>query len=109
MSFDKAKLFSTKALHERSVSACGETFTVHVRRLPAVDLARFHAEVLSPDISVRARAGFEALSKSIRNSDGSAFATLDDYNRMDADAISGLMKAFTEVNARNADPELGNA
>ena len=109
MTFDRSKLFSTKALNEREVTACGQTFVVHVRRLPAVDLRKFYAEVLSPEIDVRSRAGFEALSKAIRNDDGSPFATLAEYQNLDSDALKALMAVFTEVNEQKADPELGNA
>lgn len=108
MSFDRSKLFSTKALNERAVTACGETFPVFVRRLPAMDLRKFYAETLSPDIEVCSRAGFEALSKAIRNEDGSAFATLDEYKKMDGGAIKALMAVFTEVNAASQDADLGN-
>lgn len=109
MSFDRAKLFSTNALHPREVTACGETFTVYVRRLPAVDLRKFNAEVMSPEITTRARAGFDALAKSIRKEDGSAFATRDEYEALQADALGALMEAFSEVNARESGADLGNA
>ena len=108
MSFDKSKLFSTKQSEAHEVTACGQTFTVHVRRLPAVDLRTFHAEAMSDDIAVRARAGFTALQKSIRNADDSAFATLDEYHKMDAEAVAALMDAFTRVNAQKRD-DSGNA
>lgn len=109
MSFDRSKLFSTSALTEKQVKACGQAFTVHVRRLPAVDLRRYHAELLSPEIEVRMRAGFDALHKSIRNADGSAFATAAEYSTMDAEAIKALTTAFSEVNAQRSDDDLGNA
>ena len=107
MSFDKAKLFSTKQAEPQEINACGQSFTVHVRRLPAVDLRTFHAEMLSDDISVRARAGFVALQKAIRNADETPFATLDEYHKMDAEAVTALMEAFTRVNAQKRD-DLGN-
>ena len=108
MSFDRAKLFSTKTTQERSITACGETFTVHVRRLPAVDLRRFYAQVSSDNIDTRAEAGFEALSKAIRNEDGSQFATVEEYRRLDSEALTALMAAFTEINATRKDDDLGN-
>lgn len=108
MTFDRSKLFSTASLTEKQVKACGMEFQVHVRRLPAVDLRRYHAELLSPDIEVRTRAGFDALQKSIRNADGSAFATTAEYATMDAEAIKALIDVFTEVNAQRRDDDLGN-
>lgn len=108
MSFDRSKLFSTKTTQERSVTACGETFTVHVRRLPAVDLRRFYAQVSADQIDTRAEAGFEALSKSIRNENGDAFATVEEYRRMDTEALTALMAVFTEINATRKDEDLGN-
>lgn len=109
MSFDKAKLFSTKAAQERNITACGESFVVHVRRLPAVDLRTFYAQVNAEDIRTRAEAGFEAMAKAIRNEDGSQFATVEEYRRMDSEAISALMTAFSEVNAAKKDDDQGNA
>lgn len=109
MTFDRAKLFSTKDLTEKTISACGMEFTVHVRRLPAVDLRRYQAELLAPDIDTRMTAGFDALQKSIRNADGSPFATVAEFSNMDAEAIKALMDAFTEINRRREDPDLGNA
>jgi hypothetical protein len=106
---DVTKLFSTSALHPKSITACGETFTVHVRRLPAVDLRKFHAETMSPDREEVATAGFHALVKSIRNEDGTAFATFEQYKKMDGEAISELLKAFTQVNGKERDPDLGNS
>lgn len=108
MTFDRAKLFSTKDLTEKTINACGMEFPVHVRRLPAVDLRRYHAELLAPDIDVRTRAGFDALSKSIRNADGTPFATVQEFAQMDAEAITALTDAFTEVNRRREESDLGN-
>lgn len=109
MNFDRAKLFSTRESTEVTITACGETFPVYVRRLPAIDLRRYHAELNSPDVDTRANAGFEALHKSIRNEDGSAFASIDEYRRMDGEAIREITKAFSEVNTRRRDDDLGNA
>jgi hypothetical protein len=106
---DVSKLFSTTSLHAKEVSACGETFTVHVKRLPAVDLLRFQHEVVSPDRDERITAGFKVLVKSIRNEDGSAFATFDQYKKMDREAIGELMRVFTEVNGKEIPADLGNA
>ena len=109
MSFDKAKLFSSNATTEREFTACGETFTVHVRRLPAIDLRKYYAEIMSPDIDVRAAAGFEALSKAIRDAEGKPFATVAELRGMYPEAIKALTEAFTEVNAQKPDADLGNA
>lgn len=107
-SFDRAKLFSTKSTQERSITACGETFTIHVRRLPALDLRRFYAQVSSDSIDTRAEAGFEALSKAIRNEDNSQFATVEEYRRMDTEALTAILAVFTEVNTAKRDDDLGN-
>lgn len=109
MSFDRAKLFSTKSTHEQTITACGETFPVYVRRLPALDLRTFYAQVNHEDIRIRAEAGFEAMAKAIRNSDGTQFATVEEYRRMDSEAITALMTAFSEVNASKKDDDQGNA
>ena len=109
MSFDRAKLFSTKDMTEKAITACGMEFSVHVRRLPAVDLRRYHAELMSPDIDTRTKAGFDALHKAIRNMDGTAFASAAEFANMDAEAVTALTEAFTEVNARRRDDDLGNA
>ena len=109
MSFDKAKLFSSNATTEREINACGETFTVHVRRLPAIDLRKYYAEIMSADIDVRAAAGFEALSKAIRDAEGKPFATVAELRGMYPDAIKALTEAFTAVNSQQPDAELGNA
>lgn len=105
--FDLSKLYSTNELHPKEVKACGQTFTVYVRRIPALDLRRFVAETQSEDREERAAAGFNALVKSIRREDGNAFATLEQYKKMDAEAIKALMQAFEDVNRQREDA--GNA
>lgn len=109
MSFDRAKLFSSTQTTEKTITACGQSFPVHVRRLPAVDLRKFYAEMLSPDLEVRAAAGFEALAKAIRNEDGSQFASIEDLRKMLPEVISALTAAFTEINTQKPDTDLGNA
>lgn len=110
MSFDKAKLFSTNATYDREITACGETFSVGVRRLPAVDLREYYAELMSNDAAVKREAGFKALAKAIRNTDGTAFATVQEYRKMYPEAIVRLIEAFTEVNTQAmAEDDLGNA
>lgn len=105
--FDLSKLYSTNELHAKEVSACGHKFTVYVRRLPAVDLRKLVAETQSDDREERATAGFNALVKSIRNEDGTAFATFEQYKKLDAEAIKALMAVFEEVNKQRED-SLGN-
>ncbi len=104
--FDLSKLYSTNELHPKEITACGMTFTVYVRRIPAVDLRMFVAETQSEDRQERATAGFRALVKSIRKEGGEAFATFEQYSKMDAEAIKALMAAFEEVNKQRDD--LGN-
>ena len=108
MSFDRAKLFSSNATTEREITACGETFTVHVRRLPAIDLRKYYAEVMSPEIDVRAAAGFDALSKAIRSADGKPMFTASELRGMYPEAIKALTEAFTEINTQQPDADLGN-
>ena len=105
--FDLKSLFSTKQATRKTIEACGMTFDVYVRRLPAVELRKFFFEQQHDDMAVRAEAGFEALTKAIRNEDGSAFATKDDYRKMDSEALSALLKVFTEVNTQKSG-DLGN-
>ena len=105
--FDVKSLFSTKQATRKSIEACGQKFDVFVRRLPAVELRKFFFEQQHDDMAVRAEAGFEALTKAIRNEDGSAFATKDDYRKMDSEALSALLKVFTEVSAQKSE-DLGN-
>lgn len=107
--FDFSKLMSSNELHPKEVTACGMTFTVHVRRLPAVDLRKFQSETRSDDREEVATAGFNALVKSIRDEDGKPFCTREQYMKMDAEAISALLKVFTEVNVAKRDEDLGNA
>lgn len=107
--FDISKLYSSNELHRREVTACGCTFDVYVRRLPAIDLRKFQAEVQAEDREERATAGFNALVKAIRKEDGSAFATFEQYKKMDGEAITALMNAFTEVNKAKRDEDVGNA
>lgn len=105
--FDLSKLYSSKELYPREIEACGETFTVHVKRLPAVKLRQFQQDVISEDREVRARAGFDALVQSIRTEDDKPFAKAANYEQFDKDAIEAFMKAFTSVNGTKAE-ELGN-
>lgn len=101
--FDISKLYSTKELHQKPITACGMTFDVFVKRLPAVDLRKFQSETMSEDREERATAGFNALVKSIRTEDDKPFATFEQYRKMDAEAIAALMKVFTEVNGKRDD------
>lgn len=106
---DISKLYSSTDLTPKEITACGETFTVYVRRLPAVDLRKFQVETQSRDIEVVSTAGFNALVKAIRQEDGKPLATFEQYRKMDGEAIAALMKAFTEVNTAKRDEDLGNA
>ena len=103
MAFDVTQLYSTKELTQKTVTACGHTFDVFVKRLPAVDLRKFQSETLSEDREERATAGFNALVKAIRTEDDKPFATRDQYVRMDGEAIGALLKVFTEVNGKRDD------
>lgn len=107
--FDFSKLMSSNELHPKEITTCGMTFTVYIRRLPAVDLRKFQSETRSDDREEVATAGFNALVKSIRDEDGRPFATREQYMKMDAEAISALLKVFTEVNVAKRDEDLGNA
>lgn len=107
--FDITKLLSSNELHPKEITACGMTFTVYIRRLPAVDLRKFQAETRSDDRDEAASAGFTAMVKSIRTEDGKPFATREQYAKMDAEALSELLKAFTAVNVAKRDDDQGNA
>ena len=105
--FNLTQLFSTKASERRTIEACGMTFDVWVRRLPAVDVRKYVYEQSADDMGVRVEAGFDALVKSIRKEDGTAFATREDYKKMDSEAVGALIKVFTEVNSKKPE-EVGN-
>lgn len=107
--FDKSKYMSTNELIERPFNACGESTTVHFRRLPALDLRRYYAELTSGDPEVRAKAGFSALAKSIRDPDGKACVTADELGKFKAEAIKVLTDLFSEIHAQQEDGDLGNA
>ncbi len=107
--FEISKLYSSKELTRKEIHACGMDFDVYVKRLPALALRQFQIESNSDDENVRARAGFAALTKAIRNEDDSPLCRPTDYEKMDAEALSALLRAFTDVNAARPDDELGNA
>ncbi len=106
--FEISKLYSTKELTRKEIHACGMDFDVYVKRLPALALRQFQIESNSEDEGKRARAGFDALTKSIRTEDDKPFAKPSDYEKMDAEALSALLRAFTDVNAARPDEDLGN-
>lgn len=106
---DPSKFITSKALHERTFTACGITETVYFRRLPAAELRQYYAALTSGDKDERARAGFEALAKSLRTQDGRPDVTAEQLGAMDFEAIKVLTDLFTEIHAKQEDPELGNA
>lgn len=103
---DFSALYSTTDTVRKTISACGLEFDVFVRKLPAVDLRRFHLETQSVDREEAACAGFKALQKALRTEDGGQMFNADQLKKMKAEALSALMKAFTEVNTAKADDEL---
>lgn len=105
--FDITKLYSTNELTRKTIKACGMEFDVFVRRLPAVDLRRFHFENQAEDMDARATAGFRTLVKSIRDESGKPFATFEQYQKMEASAIAKLLGAFLDVNTPKDDDDLG--
>lgn len=100
-------LFSTNELHERQITLKGETGSVYVRKLPAIDLRRFYEETSSDDMDTRLNAGFKALSKAIRKEDGSARMTFEEAKTLSIDATKELMRVFVDVNRVSDDA--GNA
>ncbi len=98
-----------KDLHRKAVKVRGVEDEVHVLRLPAADVRRYWSEMASPDINVRAEAGFTTMQKAIRNPDGSEAATLDDFRNMDVDLLKELVRVFQEVHTVTKDDDLGNA
>lgn len=106
---DTRKFITSQALHERTFTACGVTETVHFRKLPASELRLYYAGLTSNDRSERARAGFEALAKSLRTADGKPDVTAEQLGAMDAEAIAELTRLFNEVHAKQDDVDLGNA
>lgn len=106
---DTSKFITSKELHERIFSACGQTETVFFRRLPALELRKYYAGLTSQDQDDRAQAGFEALAKSLRTQDGKPDVTAAQLGAMDSEAIKALTDLFTEIHAQRTDDELGNA
>lgn len=100
--------FSTTQLHRKEITVGGVTDEVFVRRLPAVDLRRYVAEITSDNIETRTTAGFSVLVKAIRNEDGSPAGLYEDYKKLDGSLLKELIRVFQEVNTQ--EPEgLGNS
>ena len=93
----------------KEVTVRGVTDEVWVKRLPALDLRHYHAELLSADIDVRAQAGFTALATAICDADGKPATTVAELKLLDASLVKELVRVFQEVNTTEQDPELGNA
>jgi len=98
------ELFSTNEVHPREIKIKGETGTVYVRKLPALDLRRFYEETRSDDMDVRLNAGFRALSKAIRKEDGSPRMTFEEAQRLSLEATKELTRVFMDVNKADDDP-----
>lgn len=106
---DFKKYKATGKVVRKEITVRGITDEVWVKRLPALELRQYHAEITSDDVSVRAQAGFSALAKAICNEDGKPATTYDELKSYDSDLLKELIRVFQEVNAGEADPELGNA
>src|SRR5690606_13830545 len=100
---------TTGKVYRKEVTVDNVKDEVWVKRLPALDLRHYHAEILSSDIEVRAQAGFTALAAAICNEDGTPATTYAELKLLDSRLVKELVRVFQEVNASEADPELGNA
>lgn len=96
-------------LHPREVTLGGSAHTVYVRRLPAIELRRFHEEAQSPDLDTRLNSGFRAVTKAIRQEDGKPHMTFEQAKTLKSDAMRELMRVFVDVNRVPDADELGNA
>ena len=96
-------------LHARDVTISGQTFTVHVRRLPALDLRRFHEEAQAQDMEVRLHAGFRVVAKAIRQEDGKPLMTVDQAKTLKTEPMREFMRVFVDVNRLPDEDALGNA
>lgn len=105
---DFKKHFAKSTVFPKEVTVRGETDTVHVRRLPNIELRKYQSELMSESVDVRAQAGYAALVKAIRNEDGSPATNYEDLKKYEAGLIKELMRVFLEVNTNEEDPELGN-
>lgn len=98
--------YSTNDLHRKEITVRGITDEVFVRRLPAMDMRRYVAELMSDDINVRSTAGLTALVKAIRDEDGKAADTIEGFKKLDVELLKELIRVFEEVNSAKLD-ELG--
>lgn len=106
---DFKKYKATPKVQRKDITVRGEKDEVWVKRLPALDLRHYHAEMQDADIAVRAQAGFTALAKAICDGEGNPATTYDELKTLDADLLKELVRVFQEVNTGEADTELGNA
>lgn len=106
---DFKKYRSTGKVTRKEITVRGVQDEVWVKRLPALDLRHYYAEVASTEIEVRAQAGFAALAKAICNEDGKPATTYAELKELDADLLRELVRVFQEVNTGEADADLGNA
>lgn len=105
--FSTAGFYSGDELYPREIKVGDFSDTVHVRKLPAIELRRFQMETDNADPKIRETAGFRALALSIRKEDGSAHMSIEQAKKLKGEAVAELMRVFVDVN-RKQDDELGN-
>lgn len=101
-------LFATNEVVEKEITIKGEKGSVFVRKLPAIELRRFHEETMSDDMDVRLNAGFRVLAKAIRREDGTPRMTFDQAKTLSAEAVKELMRVFVDVNKPSSTEDAGN-
>lgn len=105
---DFKKHYAKSTVYPKEITVRGETDTVHVRRLPNIELRKYQSELMSDSVDVRAQAGYSALVKAIRNEDGSPATTYEELKKYEVGLIKELIRVFQEVNTSEEDAELGN-
>jgi hypothetical protein len=86
----------------------GETGTVYVKKLSAMDMRRWGEEMRDDDREVRINAGFRVLAKAIRREDGKAYFTEAQAQKLKLEAVQELTRVFVEVNKLPDAEEAGN-
>lgn len=109
LDFNAAGFFTGNELHPRDVTLGGESHTIHVRKMPAVEMRRWGEELRSEELETRIDAGFRVLQKAIRREDGRAAMTLDQARTLKVEALRELMRVFVDVNRLPDAEEAGNA
>lgn len=105
MSFDF--LFTGEDLTEKAITVAGETHTVFVKKVPAVQLRAFVDDLQSPDRDSRLYAGYRQLVMAIRDENGNPVMNYEQAKKLSSESAKELIRVFTEVN-KVSDADAGN-